>query len=70
MNIKKNYPDYAAIEAQIHRARVERAIVVSQGIINFAEATVRMAKTIGQAVAAGINRRRAATLPKATLAEY
>ena len=68
MSFKRKYPDYAAIEAHIHRARVERAVVISQGILRFVEAAVRGGKMVFQAVAAGIKRR--AARPNRPVAEY
>ena len=68
MNLNNNYPDFAAIEQHIHRARVERAVVISQGIVAFVGGTVRGLRRVYKAICAGIARR-GAPLPHG-LAKY
>lgn len=46
MNFKEKYPDYAAIESQIRRARAERALAISQVLLGAGEAIVRGAKSL------------------------
>ena len=61
MNFKQKYPDFAAVESQIQRARVERAVVISGLIVDAVQATVRAfqkaARAMGGNVAAERDRR-------------
>ena len=41
MSFKHEYPDYAAIEAHIRRARIERSVALSQMIVAGITATGR-----------------------------
>ena len=61
MNFQQKYPDFGAIEAHIHRARVQRAVVVSGLIVDAVQAVVgglrKAAAIIGRNVAAESDRR-------------
>ena len=46
MSFKHEYPDYAAIEAHIRRARIERSVVVSQMIVDALTAVGRGLKRL------------------------
>jgi len=41
MDFRTEYPDYAAIQDHIRRARAERSVVIAQMIANAIEAVVR-----------------------------
>ena len=41
MKFSENYPDFATIEKHIHRARIERAVAVSEMIVDAIQATRR-----------------------------
>jgi hypothetical protein len=53
MNFKEQYPDFAAIEGQIHAARAERALHISQVIVAAIESAVRGVKTLGGSMGRG-----------------
>jgi hypothetical protein len=40
MRVSERYPDYAAIESHIHRARIERSIYVSEMIVGAITAVI------------------------------
>ena len=50
MSFKQTYPDFATIENHIHRARVERAVMVSQAIVAGVQATIRGLKLLRNAL--------------------
>jgi hypothetical protein len=58
MDFRTNYPDYAVIEEQIRRARIERSVVVSQYVVNAGEAIVRGIKRLATAVGRGLEAER------------
>lgn len=47
MNFKQKYPDFAAIEGQIRAARAERAVYLSQVIVEGLVTTIRGLKKLG-----------------------
>lgn len=51
MNFAKSHPDFAAIEAHIRRARVERSLVIAEGIAAAMTAVGRMFQKPHQAEA-------------------
>ena len=61
MNFQQKYPDFAAIENQILAARVERAVYLSNAIVNgitwVVESGKRLATAINRNVEAEIERR-------------
>ena len=59
MDFKTRYPDYAAIEEQIHNARVERSLAVAQMLVGALESLGRGLKrfTDGPVLAAAADRR-------------
>jgi hypothetical protein len=58
MNFKEKYPDFAAIESQVRRARVERAIYLSQAIIAGVQAVIGGVKRLGIVAARGVEAER------------
>ena len=48
---KNNYPDFATIEAQIRRARLERSVAIAQFLADAIVGTGRGLKQIGAAIA-------------------
>lgn len=42
MNFAKTYPDFAAIEGHVRRARVERSLAIAQGIASAVTAIGRV----------------------------
>ena len=58
MDFRTNYPDYAVIEEQIRRARVERAVVVSQYLVNAGDAIVRGIKRLATGLGRGLEAER------------
>jgi hypothetical protein len=61
MNIKRDYPDFAAIEKHIVRARAERSLVISHMLVDAFEAIGRgirnFSATMGKGLAAERDRR-------------
>ncbi len=61
MKFQEKYPDFAAVEAHIHRARVERAVYLAGAIVNGVEAIVNglriVANRVGENIAAESDRR-------------
>ena len=61
MNFKEKYPDFAAIEGQIHAARLERAVYLSHAIVAAVQSTVggmkRLAAYVSRNVGAERDRR-------------
>lgn len=51
MSFKETYPDYAAIEAHIRRARIERSVALAHLIAEALDGTWRGLKKMGAAVA-------------------
>ncbi|HYC36716.1 MAG TPA: hypothetical protein VEC19_09860 [Usitatibacter sp.] len=49
MNFKQKHPDFAVIESHIHRARVERAVVVSAMVVEAVQVAVKGLKTLAAA---------------------
>lgn len=49
MRFSQTYPDFAAIEAQVKRARVERSLAIAQMIANGLAALGRMVKRSDEA---------------------
>ena len=51
MDFRNSYPDFAAIEEHIKRARVERSVAIAQFLADMIVGTWRGLKNIGAAVA-------------------
>ena len=51
MDFKDSYPDFAAIEAHIRRARVERSVAIAQLLANGLAGTWRGLKKVAAALA-------------------
>jgi hypothetical protein len=51
MDFKNSYPDFAAIEAHIRRARVERSVAIAQFLADGIVGSWRGLKNIGAALA-------------------
>ena len=58
MNFKEKYPDFAAIEAHIRAARVERAVYLSQAIIGGIQAVIGGVKKLGSLAARNVQTER------------
>ena len=46
MSFRTNYPEYAAIEEHIRRARAERSVAIAHMLANAIDATVRGVRSI------------------------
>jgi phosphate/sulfate permease len=61
MDFKQNYPDFAAIEKHIHKARVERSVAVAEwlaaAIVSFSRGLKNLAGSMGRNLAAERDRR-------------
>ena len=51
MDFKNSYPDFAAIEAHIRRARVERSVAIAQFLADALVGTWRGLKKVGTMLA-------------------
>ena len=51
MDFKNSYPDFAAIEVHIRRARVERSVAIAQFLADVLVGTWRGLKKVGAALA-------------------
>ena len=60
MGFKDSYPDFAAIEGHIRRARLERSVAVAHFIAEFFDESARGLKRLARALGA----KRAGALPK------
>jgi hypothetical protein len=58
MNFKEKYPDFAAIETQVHRAHAERALAISQALVSAAEAIMRGVKSLVASMGRGYSAER------------
>ena len=56
MSTRVQYPDFAAIEGHIRRARIERAVVVSQMIVAGVDAAVRGLRLVKASIEANFRR--------------
>jgi hypothetical protein len=54
MNFKTQYPEYAAIEQHIHRARAERSVAIAHAIASAVEAVVRGTRNFVQSLGKGL----------------
>ena len=54
MDIKRDYPDFAAVEPHIRRARLERSLAVSQALAGAALAMGRGFRKLGHAMDQGL----------------
>jgi len=54
MNFKDKYPDFAAIEAHIRRARAERAVAIATMLTGAIMAIVNGMKRLGSATGKGL----------------
>jgi hypothetical protein len=54
MDFKNAYPDFAAIEGHIHRARVERGVYLAHLIAGFVVAAAGGAKRLGEVMDRGL----------------
>jgi hypothetical protein len=54
MDFKTSYPEFAAIEQQIHHARAERSVYVAHAIVGIVMAAVRGLKSFGQTMGGGL----------------
>jgi len=52
MSFKETYPDFAAIEEHIRRARIERSVAVAHYIVEFITDTVGGLKKLARALGA------------------
>ena len=59
MNFKEKYPDFAAIEGHIRAARLERAVYLSQVLVDTVEATIAGLKRLGSYVSGNVDAGRA-----------
>lgn len=61
MDFKSRYPDFAAVEKHIRKARAERAVYLAHAIVGFIESTgrgfTRIADFMGNGLAADHDRR-------------
>jgi len=55
VNIKNEYPDFAAIDEQIRRARLERSLAVSQMIVSLGESIGRGLRRAFDALGRGLD---------------
>ena len=69
MNFKEKYPDFAAIEGHIHAARLERAVYLSQVIVDAVQATIDGVKRLGAYVGGSVPAERNA-FPKGPVPRY
>ncbi len=53
MDFKTTYPEYAAIEEHIRRARIERSIAIAHAIAGFVDAVGRGTRRLVDAMSAG-----------------
>ena len=60
MGFKDSYPDFAAIEEHIRRARLERSVAIAHAIAEFFDESVRGMKRFARFLGA----KRAGALPK------
>jgi len=60
MSFKESYPDFAAIEEHIRRARLERSVAIAHYIAEFFDESARGLKRLARALGA----KRAGALPK------
>ena len=58
MDLKTAYPDFAAIEHHIRRARAERTVAVAHAIVGFIELIGRGMKKFSDALARGVTAER------------
>ena len=58
VDIRNEYPDFAMIEAQIRRARVERSLALSQALVNAGEAIGRGLRRAADALSRGLDAER------------
>ena len=63
MDIKRDYPDYAAIEEHIRRAHLERSLVLSQLIADLGMQAWNGGKRLFAAIAEFAGAKRAQTAP-------
>lgn len=61
MDFKNDYPEYAAIEEHIRRARIERSVAVSKALVWAGEAVIdglkRLTQSLGRNLGAERDRR-------------
>lgn len=58
MDFQKDYPEYAAIEAHIRRARIERSVAISHALVAAGESIVRGLKRLAASLGKGIEAER------------
>jgi hypothetical protein len=58
MNFKEKYPEFAAIEAQIHRARAERSVAISHALVSAGTSFVRGMKKVFASLGQGYQQER------------
>jgi hypothetical protein len=58
MDFIKDYPEYAVIERQIRKARVERAVAVSHALVAGGESIVRGLKKLAASLGKGVEAER------------
>ena len=58
MNFKTMYPEFAAIEDQIHRAHVERSVYLAHAIADFVQAASRGFRKVADAMGSGLSAER------------
>ena len=54
MDFKTTYPDFAAIEEQIHKARAERSLAVAHAIVGLIEVIGRGVRKLGDLLGGGL----------------
>jgi hypothetical protein len=54
MDIKRDYPEFAAIEAHIRRAHAERSVVIAGLIASATFSVIRGFKTLGEVMGRGL----------------
>jgi hypothetical protein len=54
MNFKEKFPDFAAVEDHIRKARAERAVAIATAITGFVLATVNGMKRLAEAAGSGL----------------
>ena len=64
MDIKRDYPDYAAIEEHIRRAHLERSLVLSQMIADIAASSWRGGTRLFAALTGFFTTRRSRPAPR------
>jgi hypothetical protein len=58
MDFRKDYPEFAAIESHIRRARIERSVAVSQALVAAGAGIVRGLKRLASSMGRGLEAER------------